>query len=77
MPLFGMLGSYINTLIGKFPQFSFARYLPNIQIELLANEVQNGAGITDVWMQLGIISLWAAGACLLAIAAYKRQALDE
>jgi ABC-2 type transport system permease protein len=75
--LFGMLGSYLNILIAKFPQFSFAKYLPNIQIELLADKVQNGADITEVWSQLGIICLWAAGACLLDAAAYKRQVSDD
>ncbi|MDR0433747.1 MAG: hypothetical protein LBH21_01625 [Gracilibacteraceae bacterium] len=48
---------------------------PILQINDLLK--QNGAGIAEAGPQLGIICLWALGACLLVAAAYKRQILDD
>ena len=74
--LFGA-GSLLKYLIAEYPQLSFVEYLPNIQLELLATEVQNGAGITNVWTQLAVIAVWVVSACLLVVVTYKKRAIDE
>jgi len=76
MLLFG-LGSFLQALTAEYPQLSFVEYLPNIQLELLATEVQNGVGITDVWSQLAVIAVWVVSACVLVVATYKKRARDE
>lgn len=74
--LFGT-GSLLKYLVVEFPQLSFIEYLPNIQLELLATEVQNGAGIADVWAQLAVIAGWVVSACALVVVTYKKRAIDE
>jgi len=74
--LFG-LGTFLKALTEEYPQLSFIEYLPNIQLELLAAEVQNGAGIADVWSHLAVIAVWVVSACVLVVATYKKRARDE
>jgi len=74
--LFG-LGTFLKALTEEYPQLSFIEYLPNIQLELLATEVQNGAGIADVWAQLAVIAVWVVSACVLVVVTYKKRAIDE
>ncbi|MBS3974121.1 MAG: ABC transporter permease [Actinobacteria bacterium] len=74
--LFGF-GTVLKALMAEYPQLSFVKYLPNIQLELLATEVQNGAGITDIWAQLAVIAVWVVSACALVVVTYKKRAIDE
>ncbi len=73
--LFGV-GSSLKFLLVEYPQLSFIEYLPNIQLELLATEVQNGEGITAVWPQLAVIAVWVICAYSLVVVTYKKRAID-
>lgn len=76
MFVFGF-GTMFQGLMEKYPLLSVAEYLPNIQLIELAKSVQNGAGLTDVWMYLVVILLWAVGTSILTSVVFKKREMDN
>lgn len=70
-------GSFITTLIEKYTFLSFAEYLPNLQLVELAKRVENGDGISEVAVHLGVLLIWAIAIHLLAIFVYKKRMVDD
>lgn len=76
MFIFGF-GTFFGALIEDFPILVFTNYLPNIQLVDLANKVQLGAGITDVWTHLAIIFTWFVMTAILTVIVFKKREMDE
>ncbi|MFB4166825.1 ABC transporter permease [Virgibacillus sp. JSM 102003] len=70
-------GTYLKELIEEYPILSFVEYLPNVQLVNLANDVQTGAGIAEVWLNLVVIAGWLAGMCLIVVVMFKRREMDK
>lgn len=69
-------GTFLTNLVDKYPVLKVAEYLPNIQIVDLANKVQLGSGLTDVWMNLLIIFAWVVAIFALVVVVYRKRMMD-
>lgn len=78
MPFFFLFsfGTFLMNLADKYPVLKVAEYLPNIQIVDLANEVQLGAGFSDVWVNLLIIFAWVVAIFALVLVVYRKRMMD-
>ncbi len=76
MFIFGF-GSFIEPLIEKYPMLTFTKYMPNIQLVDLANKVQAGSGMMDVWSNIGIILGWFIVTAAFVVIVFKRKELDD
>lgn len=76
MFVFG-LGSMLMGLIKNYPILAFIEYLPNVQLVDLANKVQTGSGISDVWLHLCIIFAWFVVTAMLTVIVFKKREMDE
>ncbi|WP_181347886.1 ABC transporter permease [Thalassobacillus sp. CUG 92003] len=70
-------GTMHRAFIEEYAFLSFTEYFPNIQLLELAENVQTGAGIADVWPALTIILAWSIVMFLLVIIVFKRREIDE
>jgi ABC-2 type transport system permease protein len=62
--------------IEKYPILGIVEYMPNFQLIDLAHQVEAGAGLMDVWSNLGIILLWAIAIHALSVYVYKKNMMD-
>ncbi len=69
-------GSFLMNLAEKYPVLKVAEYLPNVQLVELANKVQLGSGLTDVWMNLLIIFAWVVAIFALVVVVYRKRMMD-
>ncbi|TXL63686.1 ABC transporter permease [Cerasibacillus terrae] len=78
MPVVFLLGfgSFIETLMDKYPILHFAEYLPNLQLIEFATKVQAGSGLTDVWSHLSVITAWFLIVSFLTIVIFKKKEID-
>src|SRR5690625_603077 len=76
MFIFGF-GSFLPNFIEAYPILSFTNYLPNVQLIELANKVELGAGMTEIWTQLGVIIAWFVVAAILTVVVFKKKEMDE
>lgn len=76
MFIFGF-GSFLEMLIDRYPLLSFTTYLPSQQLIELANKVQSGLGITDVWLNLVVIFAWFAVTATLTVIVYQKREMDK
>ncbi|MFO1441891.1 ABC transporter permease [Bacillus sp. Bva_UNVM-123] len=73
---FFSFGSILINFADKYPILKLAEYLPNVQIIELANEVQLGAGFTDVWFNLMIIAAWVVAIFILVVVVFRKRMMD-
>ncbi|MBP1991593.1 ABC transporter permease [Paenibacillus eucommiae] len=71
------LGSFVTPFIEKYPILAIAEYLPNLQLIDLAKQVETGAGLAELWPNLGIILLWSVAIYSLCVYLYKKSMVDE
>lgn len=76
MFIFGFSSMLIG-LMEKYPVLAFIKYLPNQQLIELANKVQDGQGITHIWMHLGVIFVWFIVTALLTVVVFRKREMDE
>lgn len=76
MFLFGF-GSFLELLVDKYPILSFVKFMPNIQLIDIAEKVQAGSGLSDIWSHLAIIFAWFIGATILTVMVYKKREMDD
>lgn len=69
-------GTFLTNFTDKYPVLKIAEYLPNVQIVDLANGVQLGAGLSDVWVNLLIILAWAVATFALVVVVYRKRMMD-
>ncbi|AND37967.1 ABC transporter permease [Cytobacillus oceanisediminis] len=69
-------GSFLTPFIEKYPVLIFIEYLPNLQLIDLANQIEAGAGLSDVWSHLAAIIIWTAAVFALVVAVYKKRMMD-
>ncbi|MCU6793253.1 ABC transporter permease [Paenibacillus sp. WQ 127069] len=72
-----ILGSFVTPFIEKYPILAIAEYLPNLQLIDMAKQVETGAGLAEVWPNLGIILLWSIAIYFLCVYLYKKSMVDE
>lgn len=79
IPVIGIitLGSFVTPFIEKYPILAIAEYLPNLQLIHMAKQVETGAGLAEVWPDLGIILLWSIAIYSLCVYLYKKSMVDE
>lgn len=70
-------GSSIEPLIEKYPMLTFTKYMPNIQLVDLANKVQAGSGMMDVWSNIVFILGWFIVTAVFVVIVFKRKQLDD
>lgn len=76
MFIFGF-GSLLEVLIDKYPMLGFTTYLPNLQLVELANEVEAGAGIMDIGLNLAVIFLWFVIASFATVLVFRKREMDK
>ncbi|WP_226036684.1 ABC transporter permease [Aquibacillus saliphilus] len=78
MPLlfvFGM-GTLLLEFIADYPSLAFLEYLPNFQLQFLAEAVDAGQAFTDVTGYLIVIAAWMVLLCILTVVVYRKRAVD-
>ena len=70
------LGSFVTSVVEKYPILQVATYLPNIQLVELATKVEAGAGFGDLLVELAIILGWVIAAGLLTVVIYRKRMVD-
>lgn len=76
MFIFGF-GSLFEAMIEKYSMLSFTTYLPSFQLVELANEVEMGGGIADVWLNLAVILAWFIVAAIATVVVFKKREMDD
>ena len=76
MILFGF-GSFILTFKEKYEFLSVIEYLPSIQLEQIAFQVEQGAGLADVWSPFAIIAVWVVVSLVLVVMVYQKRRVDD
>ena len=76
MFIFGF-GSFITVIIDKYPMLTFITYLPNMQLIELANKVESGSGITNIWTHLAIIFTWFIVTAIITVIVFKKREMDD
>ncbi|WP_102272843.1 ABC transporter permease [Cytobacillus massiliigabonensis] len=78
LPFMGIFsfGSMLTVFADKYPILKAAEYMPNTQLINLANEVQNGAGLADVWFNLAVILAWIAVIYVIVVVVYRKRMMD-
>ncbi|OBZ11363.1 MULTISPECIES: ABC transporter permease [Bacillales] len=69
-------GSLVIPFIEKYPILGIVEYMPNFQLIDLARQVEAGAGMVDVWPNMGIILVWAIAIHVLSVYVYKKSMMD-
>ncbi|MCT2537850.1 ABC transporter permease [Aquibacillus koreensis] len=78
MPLlfvFGM-GTLLLEFIANYPNLAFLEYLPNYQLQFLAETVNAGQAFTDVIGYLIVIAAWMVILCILTVVVYRKRVID-
>ncbi|WP_026702790.1 ABC transporter permease [Salibacterium aidingense] len=75
MFIFGM-GTLLIELIQEYEALMFIEYLPNFQLEIMAQAVESGASFEEVAGELGIMAVWMAVMVVLTVAVYRRRTFD-
>ncbi|MFZ4453851.1 ABC transporter permease [Salibacterium aidingense] len=75
MFIFGM-GTLLIELIQEYEALMFIEYLPNFQLEFMAQAVEGGASFEEVVGELGIMAVWMAVMVVLTVAVYRRRTFD-
>lgn len=78
LPFMGIFsfGSFLTVFADKYPILKAAEYMPNTQLINLANEVQKGASLLDVWSNLAVILAWVAVIYVIVIVVYRKRMMD-
>ncbi|MED3552856.1 ABC transporter permease [Cytobacillus praedii] len=78
LPFIGIFsfGSMLTYFADKFPILKAAEYMPNSQLINLANQVQTGAGLLDVWFNFAIILAWVAVIYVIVVIVYRKRMMD-
>lgn len=74
--LFFSFGTFLTNFADKYPVLKVTEYLPNVHLVDLANEVQLGGSLSDVWMNLLIIIVWAVAVFALVVVVYRKRMMD-
>lgn len=74
--IFG-LGTMLLQIVEKYPILSFVEYFPSVQLIYLADKIQEGLGLMDVWLEFGIIFAWFISAAILTVYVFKKRQMDE
>ena len=69
-------GTALQGLVKDTPFLRVVELLPNIQLEHLAQTVQDGGSFANIGSNLLIIAGWALVGWIAAVIAYRRQTLD-
>lgn len=69
-------GTFLTNFADKYPVLKIAEYLPNVQIVDLANKVQLGGGLANVWINLLIILAWVIAIFALVVVVYRKRMMD-
>lgn len=73
--IFGM-GSIFTEFFTEYEFLSVLEYLPNFQLEILAQELAAGAGWAEAAGSYLIIAAWGAAACLLTVIIYRKRSFN-
>lgn len=73
--IFGM-GTLLVELVRQYEVLMFIEYLPNFQLEFLAEALEGGAPFSEVAGELGIMAAWAAVMLVLTVIVYRKRTLD-
>lgn len=69
-------GDFLTAFSDRYPFLKVAEFMPNSQLITLANEVQSGANLIDVWSNLAIILIWVAVVFIFVIFVYRKRMMD-
>ncbi len=69
-------GTFISILIEQYPVLKIANYLPNIQLLILAEKVEEQATFTELFSHLGIISIWLIIVSVVTVITYRKRMID-
>lgn len=75
MLIFGF-GSMFTMFTEKYPILKVFDYTPNMQLIEIAVKVESGIGISGLWANFGIISLWIIVIYALAAFVFKKRKMD-
>lgn len=75
MFLFGF-GAVLTAFIDKYPILKVVDYLPNTQLIHIAVKVEEGAGLSGIWTNLGIIAIWVIAIFALSAFVFRKRKVD-
>lgn len=75
MIIFG-LGTLIIELVERYPILKVLTYLPNLQLQEIAIEVEASASFGDIVLHLAIILAWTIFISFLTIIIYRKRMID-
>jgi len=74
---FFSFGSIIMSFAEEYPILKVVEYMPNVQIEQLAVQLESGAGWGDNWSYLAVIAAWVIGIFIATIFVYRKKMIDH
>lgn len=74
--IFG-LGPILLQIVEKYPILTFVKYFPSMQLNDIAEKVQDGLGIMDVGLEFGITIAWLIVSVILTVFVFKKREMDE
>ena len=75
MFVFGFASVFV-ALADEYPFLKLLEYFPGVQLEALAEEVENGETFLDVWQPMAIILAWVIGGLFLTFSVYQKRKMD-
>lgn len=75
MFIFGF-GTMLTMFADKYPILKVMNYTPNAQLIHIASKVESGTGLSELWMNFGIISLWIIAIYALCAFVFKKRKMD-
>ena len=75
MFIFGF-GSMFTMFTDKYPILKVFDYTPNVQLVEIAVKVESGTGISGLWSNFGIITLWIIAVYTLSAFVFKKRKMD-
>ena len=75
MLIFGF-GSMFTMFTDKYPILKVFDYTPNMQLIEIAVKAENGTGISGLWSNFGIITLWIIAIYILTAFVFKKRKMD-
>ena len=75
MLVFGF-GSMITMFADEYPILNMVDYAPNMQLVDIAVKIESGIGLSGVWSNFGIITLWIIAIYVLTSIVFKKQKMD-
>lgn len=75
MMIFGF-GTIFTAFTAKYPILKVMDYTPSAQLIDIATKVESGAGFSEVWLNLGIITLWIIAIYALSAFVFQKRKMD-